>query len=99
MDALGAALTPVLAEPPGLYLPSALEQFAAAHPGSAWEDVEDTNHHSLILGPRGAEHVRAAIAHRLGSNSPPVEVEQTAQIRGWGRADCLDPRGGGGQTA
>jgi len=55
----------LLAEAPGLYAPAVLERFAAAHPGFRWDDVELTNHYTLVLGPRGAEGVSVIIAHRL----------------------------------
>jgi len=63
----------LLAEPPGLYSPTALESFAATHPGFAWEDIEDTNHYTVLLGAHGADRVSDAIAQRLGREklSPP----------------------------
>jgi lipase len=55
----------LLAEPPGLYPPDALERFAVAHPGFRWDDVEETNHYTVLLGQRGAGRVGAAITGRL----------------------------------
>jgi len=55
----------LLAEPPGLYPPEALERFAAAHPGFAWEDAENTNHYTVLLGQHGADLVGATITGRL----------------------------------
>jgi len=54
----------LLAEPPGLYPPAALERFAADHPGFRWDDVAGTNHYTLVLGPRGADRVAATITRR-----------------------------------
>lgn len=55
----------LLANPPGLYPPDALERFAAEHPGFRWEDVEGTNHYTLTLGERGAAAVAAAVLDRV----------------------------------
>ncbi|MEV6981766.1 alpha/beta hydrolase [Sphaerisporangium sp. NPDC051017] len=59
----------LLAEPPGLYPPEALDGFAAAHPGFRWDDVEGTNHYTVLLGPRGAERVAGAIAGRFDGSA------------------------------
>lgn len=55
----------LLADPPGLYPPAALDSFAANHPGFRWNDVEGTNHYTLLLSPLGADHVGSAITGRL----------------------------------
>jgi len=55
----------LLAAPPGLYPPAALERFAADQPGFRWDDIEDTNHYTLVLGRRGAHQVAATISHHL----------------------------------
>jgi pimeloyl-ACP methyl ester carboxylesterase len=55
----------LLADPPGLYPPAALDSFAAAHPGFRWDDVENTNHYTLLLGPQGADCVSTAITDHL----------------------------------
>jgi len=55
----------LLAEPPGLYPPVALERFAAEHQGFRWDDVAGTNHYTLVLGPRGADRVSAAVTRHL----------------------------------
>jgi lipase len=60
----------LLAEPPGLYPPAALERFAAAHPGFHWDDVEDTNHYTMLLGQHGADRVAATITGHLDRLQP-----------------------------
>lgn len=49
------------AEPPGLYPIEMLNRFAAAHPTFHWTDVPRTNHYSLLLTNRGAQHVAATM--------------------------------------
>jgi hypothetical protein len=53
-----------------LYPPAALERFAAAHPGFHWDDVEDTNHYTMLLGQHGADRVAATITGHLDRLQP-----------------------------
>lgn len=53
------------AEPPGLYPIEMLNRFAAAHPMFHWMEVPRTNHYSLLLTDRGAQHVAATMTQLM----------------------------------
>jgi len=59
----------LLAQPPGLYPEPALTAFARDQPGFTWEDVTGTNHYTLVLSPAGADRVRDAVHHVLGTSA------------------------------